>query len=65
VVGAAAGPVEEGRPAGLITEDNSVSGATLALVGLGVAGLGMFLAGMAALLAGRRGPAPRAAPARR
>jgi len=65
VVGAAAGPVEEGRPAGLITEDNSVSGATLALVGLGVAGLGMFLAGMAALFAGRRGPAPRAAPARR
>ena len=64
VVGAATAPVDESRPAGLVTEDNSVSGGTLALVALGVAGLGMFLAGMAALFAGRRGAAPRAAPVR-
>ena len=64
VVGAATAPVDESRPAGLVTEDNSVSGGTLALVALGVAGVGMFLAGMAALFAGRQGAAPRAAPAR-
>ncbi|MFP5317001.1 MAG: hypothetical protein ACLGI2_01760 [Acidimicrobiia bacterium] len=64
VVGAATAPVDESRPTGLVTEDNSVSGGTLALVALGVAGLGMFVAGMAALFAGRRGPAPRAAAVR-
>jgi hypothetical protein len=53
------------RPAGLVIEDNSVSGATLALVGLGVAGIGMFVAGMAALFAGRGSKAPVAVPARR
>jgi hypothetical protein len=65
VVGAATSPVDESRPAGLVTEDNSVSGGTLALVALGVAGVGMFLAGMAALFAGRGGTAPRAAPVRK
>ncbi|MGH9226392.1 MAG: hypothetical protein ACRD2W_21970 [Acidimicrobiales bacterium] len=53
------------RPVGLQTADNSVSGATLALVALGVAGVGMFVAGMAALFAGRRGQAPAAAAVRK
>lgn len=65
VVGAPLSPAEAGRPAGLVTEDNSVSAGTLALVALGVGGVGMFLAGMAALFAGRRDPTPQAAPARR
>ena len=43
--------VENGRPVGLVTTDNDISGATLALIGLGVAGVGMFVAGMAALFA--------------
>jgi len=41
--------------------DNSISGGTLALIALGVGGVGMFLAGTAALFAGRRGSAPEAA----
>jgi hypothetical protein len=65
VLGASVAPVDASRPTGLATEDSSISGATLALVGLGVAGVGMFLAGMAALFAGRRGKAPEAVPARR
>lgn len=64
VVGAAVAPVEAGRPAGLVTEDNSVSSGTLALVALGVGGVGMFLAGMAALFAGRRESSPEPAKAR-
>ena len=64
VVGAPLSPVDADRPAGLVSEDNSVSAGTLALVALGVGGVGMFLAGMAALFAGRR-PTPEAAPARR
>ena len=64
VVGAPISPVEAARPAGLLTEDTSVSAGTLALVALGVGGVGMFLAGMAALFAGRRSPTPQAAPAR-
>lgn len=64
VVGAPVSPADANRPAGLVTEDNSVSGGTLALVALGVAGVGMFLAGVAALVAGRREPAPEAARAR-
>ncbi|MGH9268499.1 MAG: hypothetical protein ACRD0D_10015 [Acidimicrobiales bacterium] len=46
-------PVEAGRPASLVEAD-SVSSASVALVGLGVAGVAMFLAGIAALFAGRR-----------
>ena len=65
VVGAPLSPVDADRPAGLVSEDNSVSAGTLALVALGVGGVGMFLAGMAALFAGRRDPTPQAAPARR
>ena len=61
VLGAAVSPAEANRPAGLVTDDNSVSGATLALAGLGVAGVAMFVAGAAALLAGRRAKAPEAA----
>jgi hypothetical protein len=65
VVGAAVAPVDAARPTGLVTTDNSISGATLALIGLGVAGVGMFVAGMAALFAGRRGAvAPAAAKVR-
>lgn len=64
VLGAQIATEQSGRAAGLQTTDNSVSGATLALVGLGVAGVGMFVAGMAALFAGRRSPAPAAAKVR-
>ena len=61
VLGAAVSPTEANRPAGLVTNDESVSGATLLLAGLGVAGVAMFIAGMAALLAGRKAAAPAAA----
>lgn len=49
------------RIAGLVRADNSVSSGTLALIALGVAGIGMFLAGIAALLANRRGSGAAAA----
>lgn len=64
VVGAGVAPVDNARATGLVTTDNDISGATLALIGLGVAGVGMFVAGMAALFAGRRSGAPVAAKAR-
>jgi len=64
VLGAPIAPVDAARPTGLVTADTSVSAGTLALVALGVGGVGMFLAGMAALFAGRRPPAPEAARAR-
>ena len=65
VVGAPLSAQDTSRPVGLVTTDNDISGATLALIGLGVAGVGMFVAGMAALFAGRRGArAPEAARAR-
>jgi len=47
----------------LVRSDNDVSNGTLALVALGVAGIGMFAAGVAALASSRRGGAT-AAPAR-
>ena len=65
VVGAPVGTPETGRPAGLVTTDNSVSTGTFLLVALGVAGIGMFFVGVAAITAGRKGPAPAAAPARK
>jgi hypothetical protein len=52
------------RANGLARSDDSISTGTLALVALGVGGVGMFLAGMAALFAGRRGTAPATAKAR-
>ncbi len=55
---------DEARPTGLVTADNEISGGTLALVGLGVAGIGMFVAGLAALFAGRRSSTPETARAR-
>jgi hypothetical protein len=61
VVGGQLAAQQAPRADGLVTTDNSVSGTTLALVGLGVAGVGMFVAGMAALFAGRKGRAPEAA----
>lgn len=64
VVGAPVAAQQAGRADGLVTSDNSVSGTTLALIALGVAGLGMFVAGMAALFAGRRGRQPEAVKAR-
>ncbi|MFP5317135.1 MAG: hypothetical protein ACLGI2_02445 [Acidimicrobiia bacterium] len=65
VVGAPVSAQDTARPVGLVTTDNDISGATLALIGLGVAGVGMFVAGMAALFAGRRGArAPEAVRAR-
>lgn len=64
VVGAPVATQQTGRATGLATSDNSISGASLALIGLGVAGVGMFVAGMAALFAGRRGRAPEAVRAR-
>ncbi len=62
VVGAplVAEPVE--RPVGLV-EAESVSTGTKVLIGVGVAGVGMFLAGAAALLASRR-PAGTPVPVR-
>ncbi len=64
VLGETLAPVAEERPAGLVTDNQSISGGALALIALGVAGFGLFLAGMAALIASRRGDAPAAAPAR-
>jgi hypothetical protein len=65
VLGAPAASADNSlRANGLARTDNSVSGGTLALVALGVGGVGMFLAGMAALFAGRRGSSPEAARAR-
>ncbi|HEX2118137.1 MAG TPA: hypothetical protein VHF91_03065 [Acidimicrobiales bacterium] len=65
VVGAPAATADtSARADGLARDDESVSTGTLALVALGVGGVGMFLAGMAALFAGRRGSAPEAAKAR-
>jgi hypothetical protein len=49
------------RQNGLVRSDDSVSTGTLALVALGVAGVGMFLAGMAALFASRRPRQPEVA----
>jgi hypothetical protein len=64
VLGGAVSPTDQGRPVGLVTSDDSISGVSLLLIGLGVAGVGMFVAGMAALFAGRRGQAPEAVRAR-
>jgi len=52
------------RAVGLAKSNQSISTGSLALVALGVGGVGMFLAGMAALFAGRRSSAPEAARAR-
>src|SRR5687768_11421674 len=52
------------RAESLARSDDSISTGTLALVALGVGGVGMFLAGMAALFAGRKSTAPEAAKAR-
>ncbi|MDQ3898418.1 MAG: hypothetical protein M3326_14445 [Actinomycetota bacterium] len=66
VVGAPAATADtSARANGLVRDNESISGGTLALVALGVGGVGMFLAGMAALFAGRRSSAPEAARARR
>ena len=51
------------RADALARSDDSISMGTLALVALGVGGVGMFLAGMAALFAGRKSTAPEAAKA--
>ena len=65
VVGAAAASTDTAaRADGLARSDESISTGSLALVALGVGGVGMFLAGMAALFAGRKGSAPEAARAR-
>ena len=65
VVGATAASTDTAlRADGLTRSDDSVSTGTLALVALGVGGVGMFLAGMAALFAGRKSTAPEAAKAR-
>jgi len=61
VLGASTAPVEQNRPVGLASADNSVSTASLLLVALGVAGIGMFVVGLVALVASRRGDAPAAA----
>ncbi|HEV2758194.1 MAG TPA: hypothetical protein VGV86_01390 [Acidimicrobiales bacterium] len=59
VVGAPLTPAQGERPVGL-AESDPVSRGTMVLIGLGVAGVGLFLAGMAALVASRR---PEGAPA--
>jgi hypothetical protein len=65
VLGAPVGASVTDRPVTLATQDESISGSTLALIALGVGGVGMFLAGMAALFSGRRTHLPQPAPARR
>jgi len=65
VVGATAASTDtSARATSLARSDESISTGSLALVALGVGGVGMFLAGMAALFAGRKGSAPEAARAR-
>ncbi len=65
VLGAQAASTDQTvRADSLARSDDSISTGTLALVALGVGGVGMFLAGMAALFAGRRSSAPEAAKAR-
>ena len=65
VLGAQASSVDQTvRADALARSDDSISTGTLALVALGVGGVGMFLAGMAALFAGRKSSAPEAAKAR-
>jgi len=65
VLGAPAASTDSAvRADGLARSDDSISTGTLALVALGVGGVGMFLAGMAALFAGRRSSAPEVARAR-
>ena len=65
VVGAQAASVDQtARTDALARSDDSISTGTLALVALGVGGVGMFLAGMAALFAGRKSTVPEAAKAR-
>ena len=65
VLGAPAASTDSAaRADGLARSDDSISTGTLALVALGVGGVGMFLAGMAALFAGRKSSAPAAAKAR-
>jgi len=49
------------RATSLARDDQSISTGSLALVALGVGGVGMFLAGMATLFAGRKGSTPEAA----
>jgi hypothetical protein len=55
VLGADASTDVAERIPGLVQSDNDVSTGTLALVALGVAGVGMFAAGIAALATSRRG----------
>ena len=64
VLGATSGTDQAVRADSLARSDDSISTGTLALVALGVGGVGMFLAGMAALFAGRKSSAPEAAKAR-
>ena len=65
VLGAQGSSVDQTvRADSLARSDDSISTGTLALVALGVGGVGMFLAGMAALFAGRKSTAPEAAKAR-
>ena len=65
VVGAPAATADtSARANGLVRDEESIGTGTLALVALGVGGVGMFLAGMAALFAGRKGTQPEAAKAR-
>ena len=63
VLGESISPTEVREP-GLVTADDGISTGSLVLIALGVAGTAMFLAGVAALVAGRRSPAPAAAKVR-
>lgn len=60
VLGAPVGTVESGRPATLLRQDG-VSAASLALVAVGVAGVGMFAAGVIAFATGRSRRQPETA----
>jgi hypothetical protein len=65
VLGATAASTDTSARATSLARDNqSISTGSLALVALGVGGVGMFLAGMAALFAGRKASSPETARAR-
>lgn len=58
VLGASLTEDPTAREPALIREDNSISGGTLVLISLGVAGVGMFIAGVGALISSRRPDQP-------
>ena len=60
VLGAQLGAADGTRTPALATDDNSYGVGTVALMAVGFAGLGLLVAGGAAMIGGRRRPAPQA-----